>query len=129
MRIIPTKIHGVLDYFAGVFLMSAPWILGFAQNGAETWVPVVIGAAAIIYSLLTNYEMGVSRTISMPVHLALDVVSGILLALSPLLFKFHGYVYMPHVVLGLGEILIAALTDPHPFGNSRKSDHIIGSQR
>ena len=94
--------------------MSAPWILGFGQNGAETWVFVILGAAAIIYSLLTNYEMGVSKTISMPVHLALDIASGIFLAVSPWLLGFHDYVYLPHLILGITEIVVASLTNPNP---------------
>ena len=68
MRFLSTKAHGILDYLVGVILIAAPWILGFAYNGAETWVPVILGAGAIMYSLLTNYEMGVSKTISMRTH-------------------------------------------------------------
>lgn len=30
MRFIPTKIHGVLDYIAGLALIAAPWLFGFA---------------------------------------------------------------------------------------------------
>jgi hypothetical protein len=114
MRIISTKAHGVLDYLVGVILIAAPWILGFARNGAETWVPVILGAGAILYSLLTNYEMGVSKTISMRTHLMLDIASGILLAASPWLFNFDDYVYLPHLVLGLGEMLVASLTERYP---------------
>jgi hypothetical protein len=114
MRILSTKVHGILDYLVGVILIAAPWVLGFAQNGAETWVPVILGAGAILYSLLTNYEMGVSKTISMRTHLALDIASGILLAASPWIFNFNDYVYLPHLVLGLGEILIASITERYP---------------
>ena len=83
MRFISTKTHGVLDYLMGVILIAAPWVLGFARQGAETWVPVVLGAGAIIYSLMTNYELGMTKVISMRTHLGLDMMSGIFLALSP----------------------------------------------
>lgn len=114
MRILSTKAHGILDYLVGVILIAAPWILGFARNGAETWVPVILGAGAIMYSLLTNYEMGVTKTISMRTHLALDIASGIFLAAAPWIFNFNDFVYLPHLILGLGEILVASITERYP---------------
>jgi hypothetical protein len=110
MRIIPTKVHGVLDYLVGLLLIAAPWAFGFAQGGAETWVPVVLGAGALVYSLITDYELGVVRAISMRTHLVLDAMSGLLLLASPWIFGFADRVYVPHVVLGAFEILAALMT-------------------
>ena len=115
MRIIPTSVHGVLDYVVGLLLIVAPWVLGFARGGAETWVPLGLGAGALVYSLVTSYEFGVLRLISMRTHLVLDAMSGLLLAASPWLFGFHNHVYVPHVAFGLFEILAAVTTHPLPF--------------
>jgi hypothetical protein len=49
--------------------MAAPWIFRFADNGPATWVPVCLGAAVILYSLITHYEWGVAQGISMPAQL------------------------------------------------------------
>ena len=114
MRFIPTRVHGMLDYLVGVLLIAAPWLFGFARGGAETWIPVILGAGAIAYSLFTNYEMGISHAISMPTHLTLDLVSGFLLALSPWLFGFADYVYTPHLVVGIIEIGAALMTEKVP---------------
>jgi hypothetical protein len=114
MRIIPTKVHGVLDYLVGVLLIASPWLFDFARGGAETWVPVMLGVAAIVYSLLTNYEMGAYKTLSMRTHLTLDMLSGVILAASPWVFGFSDEVYMPHVILGVLEIGVALLTNPAP---------------
>lgn len=35
MRVIPTRIHGVLDYLMGIVLIAAPWVLDFADGGPE----------------------------------------------------------------------------------------------
>jgi hypothetical protein len=118
MKIINTRVHGILDYLVALILIGAPWIFGFARNGAETWVPVALGVIAIIYSLLTNYELGAARVFSMKTHLGLDVASGVLLALSPWIFGFHDYVFVPHLVLGLLEIGAALMTDPLPYRNA-----------
>lgn len=124
MRFLSTKVHGVLDYLVGILLIAAPWLLNFARGGAETWVPVILGAGAVIYSLMTDYELGVFRTISMDTHLALDLWSGIMLASSPWLFGFYDSIYMPHLILGILEIGASLMTQRTPFMSPhRPEDH------
>lgn len=110
MRFISTRVHGMLDYAMGGLLIVAPWLFGFADGGAETWVPVILGAGAIAYSLFTDYELGAVRRIPMGTHLGLDAGAGVLLAASPWLFGFAEFVYLPHLVLGLVEIGAALST-------------------
>jgi hypothetical protein len=114
MRPIGTKTHGYLDYIMGLVVIAAPWIFGFARDGAETWVPVILGISVIAYSLVTSYEMGAYPLISMSTHLALDLAGGILLAVSPWLFGFADYVWAPHLVLGIAEIGASLLTKRTP---------------
>ncbi|HYG01452.1 MAG TPA: SPW repeat protein [Chryseosolibacter sp.] len=114
MKIISTRVHGVLDYLVGALLIASPWLFDFARGGAETWVPVVLGAGTIIYSLLTDYELGVSKTISMKTHLGLDAMSGVFLAISPWLFGFNEYLYLPHLILGILELGAVWMTNPVP---------------
>lgn len=116
MRFIPTRVHGILDYAVGAILAVSPWLFGFARGGAETWVPVVLGAGAILYSLFTNYEWGVSRQLSMPTHLMLDLLSGIFLAASPWIFGFADHVYLPHLIFGILEIGVSLMTKRQPEG-------------
>jgi hypothetical protein len=121
MRFIPTKTHGYLDYIVGLFLIAAPWLLDFNRGGAETWVPVALGAGALVYSLITDYEMGASRVISMRTHLMLDIMSGIFLAASPWIFGFADYVYLPHLILGIFEIGAGLMTKTQPARHAGKS--------
>jgi hypothetical protein len=110
MKIISRRAHGILDYVVGIILILAPRILGFDNGGAEARVPMILGFAAIIYSLVTRYELGLFKLLPFRLHLMLDVASGILLALSPWLFGFSDRVWVPHVVLGLFEIAAVAMT-------------------
>ncbi|MDB5193156.1 MAG: hypothetical protein JWQ96_2719 [Segetibacter sp.] len=123
MRFIETKTHGYLDYLMGVLLIASPWIFDFNRGGAETWVPVILGAGVILYSLLTNYEMGFSKQISMSTHLTLDLVGGIFLAVSPWLFGFSEYVMLPHLILGIAEIGAAMFTKKTPASGPAYSSH------
>ncbi|MDQ2658351.1 MAG: hypothetical protein M3Y60_13095 [Bacteroidota bacterium] len=121
MRFLPTRVHGVLDYLVGILLIAAPWLFDFARGGAETWVPVILGAGAILYSLMTNYELSISKNISMQTHLSLDLWSGILLAASPWLFSFSEYVYLPHLIVGLLEIGLSLVTEKTPSVSAHRS--------
>ena len=114
MQVIPTRVHGMMDYMIGALLIAAPWLFGFDRGGAETWVPVALGASVILYSLMTDYELGAVRVLPMGTHLMLDLMSGILLAASPWLFGFADYVWMPHLLLGLFEIGAALTTQKVP---------------
>jgi hypothetical protein len=129
MRLISTKAHGVMDYLMGILLIAAPWIFGFARNGAETWVPVVLGIGTIIYSLLTDYELGASKTISMKTHLTIDLIAGIFLAASPWIFGFNDYVYLPHLILGILELGAVAMTDPVPSYTADRNRNAVRDQQ
>jgi hypothetical protein len=119
MRFISTRIHGMLDYGMALVLIAAPWLLGFARGGAETWLPVILGVGVIFYSLFTDYELGAVRRLSMPAHLMLDGLGGALLALSPWLFGFAEHVWAPHLILGLLEIGAALFTQKVPADVAR----------
>ncbi len=118
---LPTRIHGILDYVLGAVLIGSPWLLGFAADGAETWMPVGAGVLVVLYSLLTDYELGALRRIQMPAHLFLDVLLGVGLAVSPWLLGFDTLVWTPHVVMGAAAVLAAALTDTIPGYERRRA--------
>lgn len=114
MRFIPSSVHGVLDYVVGLFLITAPWVLGFADLSIPATVIIAVGAINLVYSLLTNYELGILRILSMPLHLWLDFISGALLAVSPWLLRFSKKVYLPHLLLGLLEMSASLLSKRRP---------------
>ena len=104
MRLISTRTHVVLDYVVGALLIVVPYNLGFADGTVAQWVPQLLGLVAIGGAMLTDYELGVMRVIPLPIHLGIDIASGVLLALSPWLFGFADRVFWPHLILGVFEI-------------------------
>ena len=111
--ILPTRVHGFLDYLLGAALVVIPLAFNFGA-GPQTWLPVLMGGGAIVYSLLTEYELGVVPLIPMPTHLVLDALGGLLLAASPWLFGFAWEVWIPHLVLGLAAVAAAIFTRTRP---------------
>lgn len=121
MRFISTKVHGYLDYIMGILLIASPWLFDFYRGGAESWVPIILGAGVILYSLFTDYELSMSKAIPMSTHLTMDVAGGVLLAASPWLFGFADYVWVPHVVFGIGEIGAGLMTKTHSYAGHAKT--------
>jgi hypothetical protein len=111
---IPTRIHGILDYIVGLFLIGTPWLFGFNRSGAETWVPAACGISVIAYSLCTDYEWGAIRKLPMPTHLFLDYLNGLIMAVSPWLFGFQRSVWIPFIIVGCVELIVASLSNPVP---------------
>ena len=110
MRFIETKTHGYLDYLIGILLLILPSLMGWDLNEAKSIVPMAVGAGAILYSLMTAYELGAAKVISMPTHLTIDFIAGAFLAVSPWLFDFADEVYLPHLIVGILEIGASLMT-------------------
>jgi SPW repeat-containing protein len=110
---IPTRIHGVLDYATAIVLIAAPWLFGFDEHRNATLVPVILGIGIILYSLLTDYELGLADVIPMPTHLILDALGGLVLIASPWIFRFSDDIWWPHVAVGLFELVVVALSRSH----------------
>lgn len=110
MHILSRRAHGFLDYLVGLLLILSPKLFGFDIGGAAAMLPVILGASALIYSLFTNYELGLVKLLPFKTHLTLDVMSGLVLAVSPWLFQFADRVWVPHLVFGLLEIGAVLMT-------------------
>ena len=120
IRFPPTSVHGVLDYIVGIALIAAPWIFQFAYvGGAAVIVPIVLGIALIVYSLVTRYEWGIPgiKFLPMPYHLVIDFVAAVFLAASPWIFGFASKplnVWLPHLVVGIAVIVVVLVSQTHP---------------
>jgi len=58
-KVAPMAVHNLIDIVAGAVLALSPWIFGFADEGANFWLPfVVIGVAAIFLGLTTKQTGG-----------------------------------------------------------------------
>ncbi len=107
---IPTKLHGVIDYLVALFLVAAPFVFGFADGGPAQHATIGLGIFVIVYSLLTDYELGAVRLLSFPTHLVLDIVFALALIASPWLLGFSNLIWWPHVLFGVAALAVVALS-------------------
>ncbi|HET8842852.1 MAG TPA: SPW repeat protein [Ktedonobacteraceae bacterium] len=119
LRFIPTGVHAYFDYIGGIGLLAAPFVFGFfSVGGAAVIIPMVLGAGLLLYSLLTNYELGIPavKFIPMSIHLLLDFVASAFLALSPFLFGFTNQApnaWLPHIIAGVVVIVLVLVSQTH----------------
>lgn len=114
MRFISTKVHGIMDYISGLLLIASPWLFNFADGTSAQSIPVAIGIALLLISMLTKYEAGIANVFSMPMHLSIDAIAGIILIASPWLFDFTHRIMWPHLAFGLFEIMAGFMTQTLP---------------
>ncbi len=108
-----TRVHGLLDYMMGIFLLLTPLLFSF-PGGAPTTILFSVGILIVLLTLTTNYERGIVKIIPMNLHLAIDILTGLFLVISPWIFGFSDILIWPFVLLGTIEIIIAVLTLGHP---------------
>ncbi|HEV2018362.1 MAG TPA: SPW repeat protein [Gemmatimonadaceae bacterium] len=58
---IPFRIHGVIELLAGIFLLVAPWIFGFAQDVAARNFFLAMAIILLVVIALTDYSQRVVR--------------------------------------------------------------------
>lgn len=119
---LSTKVHGYLDYLMGMLLILLP-LYPAIPDGAASTLLILLGAGVIMYSLITDYEMGLLKIIAMKTHLILDILGGVLLAVSPWLFGFADELIWPFVILGVFEIGAGLLTSKRPAFEANPAHH------
>jgi SPW repeat len=117
MQVIPTTVHGVLDYLVGLLLIVGPWVFAYNDVNAAKWASIIVGVIVLATSLMTNYELGVMRIVPMHVHLVADTLVGIFLILAPWILGFGDEgtnAWLPFVVIGVGELGAVAMSERVP---------------
>jgi hypothetical protein len=55
LKMIPVRAHIILDCITGVFLLTSPWLFGFANSPVAEWAPhFAVGILIVSYALITN---------------------------------------------------------------------------
>ena len=117
IRFIPTSVHGAVDRVVGPALVIAPTLLRLGRTSPEGVTARAVGGVEAFYSNLTDYELSLKNVVPMRVHLVLDAVGGMTLALVPQLTgartrgKKH---WLPHLAVGAFEVGMAAFTKTEP---------------
>jgi hypothetical protein len=115
LRPISARAHGMMDYLYGLLLMAAPWLFGFSAEPAARESAIAVGVLTLLYSVATEYELGLIRLLPFRAHLWLDGIIGLALVIGPWLMPVSGKARIVLVGFGIVALVVSALTRrPHP---------------
>ena len=80
--------ENVKGLVVGVAFIVAPWLFRFSGVKAEKWSAIIIGIVGALSELTSTSPSSPMKLVPMRVHLGMDVVLGLIPALSPWLFGF-----------------------------------------
>lgn len=114
MRVISTKMHGVTELLTVAYLLAMPNLFGFEDMGGPgVIVPRVVAGMIIALGLMTRYEYGLIKVVSMVNHLRIDYLAAAFLALSPFIFDFGDedpHVWLPHLLGGVAYLATSMMS-------------------
>lgn len=120
MKIISTRIHGVLDYLMGtLFILMPVW---FNWNEPEMGLMTTLGWLTIGVSLFTAYELSLFNVVPMTAHLWLDTIVAVALIVAP--FSILGVDPVARnwmVGLGLLEMGAVMMTQSRPSNRATRN--------
>ena len=106
MKFLTLKLHGIIDYLAAIGLIAGPLMLFPAGTpGLVTAIPMIAGAALIIYSLITDYSVSARRIIPFKLHLAIDFAAGAAFLILPFVLGLTGIPQIFYLVMGAAVVL------------------------
>jgi hypothetical protein len=100
-------VHGSLEYVVAILLIAAPFLLGF-QATAATAAAVVAGLALLAFTATSALPTGLIGSITLGVHVTVDVVFAVLLVALPFVLGFteEGAPTALFIALGVLHLLL-----------------------
>jgi hypothetical protein len=108
---ISPALHGTLDYLLAAALIAAPLVLHYHDETAKV-VMLVLGGAATVLALGTNWSRSIVHVIPPAVHGVADIGATIALIIAPFVFGFteHTLALVVYVAVGAAGLLATLLT-------------------
>jgi hypothetical protein len=108
---ISPAVHGTLDYLLAATLIAAPLVLHYHDETAKV-IMLVLGGAATVLAVGTNWSRGIVRVLPPVVHGVADIGATIALIIAPFVFAFsdHTLALVVYVAVGAGGLLATLLT-------------------
>lgn len=114
MNLLSSSVHTVIGIIVGLALIFAPSLFGFADMGTPATVAFGVGIFILLSELTSTSPVSLLKLIPMPIHLMIDIATGLFLIASPWLIGFAQLptnAWMPHVIAGFLAVGYALITN------------------
>lgn len=124
MKIISSKVHGILDYIVVVFLLASPTI--FKMEGMLATFTYALGCIHFLLTILTNFELGIIKLIPFRIHGLIEIIVAVALVAVAFWFYSQGstlgfYFYFVVALLILVVFVLTNFTPPRATPQTPKS--------
>lgn len=106
---IPRFVHGVIEYAVGVFLVAAPFLLGYDDLNMPLGVSIATGVIILVLASITQGPTGLVHQLPVSAHVTFDFLLAIFLIAAPFILGF-GDEAAPRnlfIILGVAHLLIS----------------------
>src|SRR3954464_10548365 len=105
------RVHGTLDYLLAAALIAVPLAVDFHDDTA-TILMLVLGGAAALLAIGTNWSTGIIRILPPVLHGVADIAATIVLIIAPFVLGFtdHTAATVLYVVIGAAGLGATLLT-------------------
>src|SRR5687767_13911397 len=106
---IPRVVHGLLEYVVGVFLIAAPFLLGYDNLNMPLGVSIATGVIVLVLAAITEGPTGLVQQFPVSAHVTFDFLLAIFLIAAPFILGF-GDDPTPRnlfIALGVAHLLIS----------------------
>lgn len=111
MKIISSRVHGILDYLTVLFLFAAPTI--FKMEGSLAIFTYALACIHFLLTALTNFEPGIFKVIPFRIHGLIELIVSVALIAVAFWFNSDGNVlgFYFYMCLAIVILVVFLLTD------------------
>jgi len=113
---ISTTFFGGLSYIIAFTMIASPWLFHFVDvSSAALLIPMYVGWLQFIMAVFSDNKTSMIRQFPMQTHLAIDMLMGFIVVISPWLYTFSDRIFLPQLIFGLLLMALALFTKKSPF--------------
>ena len=111
MKILSSKMHGIIDYLFVIFLAVSPTI--FKMELPLSYITYALGGVHLLMTILTNFELGIIKVIPFRIHGLIELVVAIGLGALATWYRSAGNDLGFYYFIGLAVVILVVfnLTD------------------
>ena len=109
--IIPSEIHGYLDYLLAIFCCSYTFISGLYVDSYPAFL-VSIGASVffVAQASITDFKPSIVKIVPMKLHLFNDTVAAIVFLVTPVVCRLQGLHLLYFLTVAVGILVVGFTT-------------------
>jgi hypothetical protein len=104
MKIINSRLHGIIDYLVVLFLWASPTLFGL--TGFTGNIIYGLGGIHLILTIVTDFELGLIKWIPLKIHGWIELVVGLVLLASPWILGVSENAVDRNFLLGFGAAVL-----------------------